>query len=468
MPGRKEVKEYEVSPRILRFTQLDIGAHFKEPYQHTKIEDAVNMILRQEKAPSDFGKLRVVRYDDEFWSLDNRRLWVFKKARVENVTVLESKYHAKVPRFQAMLDDPQLMNKLRSENFVPRIRGSKPPHFKCGPHAKFPRVHQVANAHLRKPAAGKDQAAPETAVHEQQQQFVYRVVQRAGGPLSIAAGYSSSSTYIARSQSAAAKKVAHSQASNLLPADYKQPNNRPVYTRVQQVPGAAAAVTAAGVSVVAAGSSHVKNYHPWNPSLLHEGASSSVVNGYFPKQDQASHHVIQIPSDLPDRLRAKLPPAATRDQDWYSAHRGRRSNNHKNHKHRLKTTPKASSAFAGSIFGKSVVVSSPDFTAGGTGGEDSRGGKWSYQGHAKVIMKCSRVYIATAKVPHQDHPLGFPQQIILVQDCRICFPCGALPGSLSLSPWRIPSLSFSGGCFLVFSLSLSLLTHRMIIMYLFL
>ncbi len=337
MPGRKEVKEYEVSPSILRFTQLDIGAHFKEPYQHTKIEDAVNMILRQEKAPSDFGKLRVVRYDDEFWSLDNRRLWVFKKARVENVTVLESKYHAKVPRFQAMLDDPQLMNKLRSENFVPRIRGSKPPRFKCSPHAKFLRVHQVANAHLRKPAAGKDQAAPETAVHEQQQQFVYRVVQRAGGPLSIATGYSSSSTYIARSQAAAAKKVAHSQASNLLPqksaastssapilpADYNQPNNRPVYTRVQQVPGAAAAVTAAGVSVVAAGSSHVKNYHPWNPSRLHEGASSSVVNGYFPKQDQASHHVIQIPSDLPDRLRAKLPPASTRDQDWYSASQGK-------------------------------------------------------------------------------------------------------------------------------------------------
>jgi hypothetical protein len=223
-----------------------------------------------------------------------------------------------------MLDDPQLMNKLRSENFLPRIRGSKPPQFKCVPHVKFLRVHQVANAHLRKPAAGKDQAAPKTAVHEQQQQFVYRVVQRAGGPQSIAAGYSSSSTDIAGSQA-----VAHSQASNLLPqrsaastssapilpADYKQPNNRPVYTRVQQVLGAAAAVIAAGISVVAAGSSHVKNYHPWNPSLLHEGAASSVVNGYFPKQDQASHHVIQIPSDLPDPLTAKLLPASTRDQE---------------------------------------------------------------------------------------------------------------------------------------------------------
>jgi hypothetical protein len=334
MPGRKEVKEYEVSPRILRFTQLDIGPHFKEPYQHTKIEEAVNMILCQEKAPSNFGKLRVVRYDDEFWSLDNRRLWVFKKARVENVTVRESKYHAKVPRFQAMLDDPQLMNKLRSENFLPRIRWSKPPHFKCRPHAKFLRVHQVAKDHLRKPAAGEDQAA----VHQQQQQFVYRVVQRAGGPPSIAAGYSSSSTHIAGSQAAAAKKVAHSQASNLLPkrsaastssapilpADYKQPNNRPVYTRVQQVPGAAAAVTAAGISVVLAESSHVKNYHPWNPSLLHEGAASSVVNGYFPKQDQASHHVIQIPSDLPEPLTAKLLPASTRDQDWYSASQGKK------------------------------------------------------------------------------------------------------------------------------------------------
>lgn len=338
MPGRKDVKEYEVSPRILRFTQLDIGGHFKEPYQHTKIEEAVTMILCQVKAPSDFGKLRVVRYDDEFWSLDNRRLWVFKKARVENVTVRESKYHARVPRFQAMLDDPELMNKLRSENFLPRIRGSKPvPHFRCGPHAKYVRVHQVANDHLRKPAAGKDQAARKTAVHQQQQQFVQRVAQPAGGPPSIAAGYSSSSTYIAVFQAAAAKKVAHSQASNLLPqrsaastssapilpADYKQPN-RPVYTRVQQVPGAAAAVTAAGISVVAAGSGHVMNYQTWETSLLHEGAASSVVNGYFPKRDQASHHVIQIPSDRRDPLTAKLLPAPTRDQDWYSASQGKK------------------------------------------------------------------------------------------------------------------------------------------------
>jgi hypothetical protein len=337
MPGRK-VKEYEVSPGILRFTQLDIGAHFKEPHQHTTIEAAVTMIRYQVKAPSDFGKLRVVRYDDEFWCLDNRRLWVFKRARVENITVRESKHYAKVPRFQAMINDPRLMNKLRSENFLPRIRGSKPLQFKCGPHAKFLPVHQVANDHLRKPAAGKDQAAPKTAVRQQQQQFVHRVVQRAGGPPSIAAGYSSSRTYIAGSQAAAAKKVAHSQASNLLPqrsaastssapilpADYKQPNNRPVYTRVQQVPGAAAAVTAAGISVVAAGSSHVKNYYPWNPSLLHEGAASSVVNGYFPKQDQASRHVIKIPSALPDPLTAKLLPAPTRDQDWYSASQGKK------------------------------------------------------------------------------------------------------------------------------------------------
>jgi hypothetical protein len=90
------------------------------------------------------------------------------------------------------------------------------------------------------------------------------------------------------------------------------------------VPGAAAAVTAPGNSVVAAGSSHVKNYHPRNPSLLHEGAASSVVNGYFPKQDQASRHVIQIPSNLPDPLTAKLLPAPTRDQDWYSASQGKK------------------------------------------------------------------------------------------------------------------------------------------------
>jgi hypothetical protein len=48
------------------------------------------------------------------------------------------------------------------------------------------------------------------------------------------------------------------------------------------------------------------------------------------------------------------------------------------------------------MLGKPFSVSSPDFTAG----EDSRGGKWSYQGHVKVIMKCFRVYIATATVPH--------------------------------------------------------------------
>jgi hypothetical protein len=197
MPRRQEpdmpVKEYEVSPRILRFTQLNIAAHFKKPYQHTKIEEAVTMILRQEKAPSDFGKLRVVSYDGEFWSLDNRRLWVFKKARVEKVTVYESEDHVEFLRFQAILRNPKLMNELRSESFLPRIRGSRL-------RAAFLRVRQVANVHLWNPAAG--------------------------------------------------------------------------------------------ISVVAAGWSHVKNYRPWNPSLLHEGAASSVVNGYFPKQNQASHHVI--------------------------------------------------------------------------------------------------------------------------------------------------------------------------------
>jgi len=219
------VTEYEVSPRSLRFTQLDIAAHFKKPYQDTKIEEAVTMILHQVKAPSDFGKLRVVRYDGEFWSLDNRRLWVFRKARVKKVTVCESEYHATIRRFQDILHDPQLMNKLRSENFLPRIRRS-------WLRATFFRVHQVANVHLWNPAAG--------------------------------------------------------------------------------------------ISVVAAGSSHVKNYHPENPSLLHEGATSSIVNGYFPKQDQASHHVIQIPSDMPDPLTAKLLPASTKDQDWYSASQGKK------------------------------------------------------------------------------------------------------------------------------------------------
>jgi len=118
------VKEYEVSPGSLRFTQLDIAAHFQKPYQDTTIEEAVTMILGGVKAPSDFGKLRVVRYDGEFWSLDNRRLWVFRKAGVDTVTVCESEDHATIPRFQAILHDPQLMNKLRSENFLPRVRGS--------------------------------------------------------------------------------------------------------------------------------------------------------------------------------------------------------------------------------------------------------------------------------------------------------------------------------------------------------
>ncbi len=130
MPRRHErdrrVKEYEVSPTILRFTQLDIAANFQMPYQDTKIEEAVTMLLHRVKTPSDFGKLRVVIHDGEFWSLENRRLWVLKKAGVEKVTVYESKDHAKHRRFKAILRNPPLMNTLRSESFFPRIRASNP------------------------------------------------------------------------------------------------------------------------------------------------------------------------------------------------------------------------------------------------------------------------------------------------------------------------------------------------------
>jgi hypothetical protein len=77
-----------VNPNDLRFTQDSIAVCFQSPHENSRIDDTVDMIVSKKLSPKSFPKLSVVRYQGTLWSLDNRRLWVFRKAHVVRITVL--------------------------------------------------------------------------------------------------------------------------------------------------------------------------------------------------------------------------------------------------------------------------------------------------------------------------------------------------------------------------------------------
>ena len=112
----------EVDPFDLRFTQDSIAVRFEYPFNDTRIDDAVNKIVRREWTASRFACIRVVKVDGYLFSLDNRRLWVFRKALLNSITVeLEDDYDH--PGLQALMDNPSQLKMMKSESFFPRVRG---------------------------------------------------------------------------------------------------------------------------------------------------------------------------------------------------------------------------------------------------------------------------------------------------------------------------------------------------------
>ncbi|KAL3691422.1 hypothetical protein R1sor_005073 [Riccia sorocarpa] len=113
----------DVDPQTLLFTQDSIKNTFKEPREAEGIDDAVEAILSGQLKASDFPAMRVVSYDGRLWCLDNRRLWVFKKARVPCVKI-KITYNSSNPRFRDLITgDPALVKRILKPGYWPRVRG---------------------------------------------------------------------------------------------------------------------------------------------------------------------------------------------------------------------------------------------------------------------------------------------------------------------------------------------------------
>ncbi|GLJ09104.1 hypothetical protein SUGI_0101920 [Cryptomeria japonica] len=115
----------DVCPENLRFTQDSIKNKFKEPYEHQRIDVAVDQIGSEELNPEVLMPLTVVHHKNVLWSLDNRRLWVLRKAGVPTVKVIwvPPNYNRRSEEFFSSLSDPLLERKYSSADYFPRVRG---------------------------------------------------------------------------------------------------------------------------------------------------------------------------------------------------------------------------------------------------------------------------------------------------------------------------------------------------------
>ncbi len=112
-----------VNPKDLRFTQDNIAVYFQSPHENCRIDHTVDMILSKKWSPRRFPMLHVVRYEGILWSLDNRRLWVFRKAQVAKITVLLDPDFETHRRFVNLKSDRSLMARWSCESYFPSVRG---------------------------------------------------------------------------------------------------------------------------------------------------------------------------------------------------------------------------------------------------------------------------------------------------------------------------------------------------------
>ncbi|GLJ09105.1 hypothetical protein SUGI_0101930 [Cryptomeria japonica] len=114
----------DVCPENLRFTQDSIKNTFKKPYEYQRIDDAVDQIRNNQLSPAVLMPLTVVHHKSVLWSLDNRRLWVLRKAGVPTVKLIlvPHSYNRRSNEFFSSLNDP-LVRRYSSANYFPRVRG---------------------------------------------------------------------------------------------------------------------------------------------------------------------------------------------------------------------------------------------------------------------------------------------------------------------------------------------------------
>ncbi|GLJ09108.1 hypothetical protein SUGI_0101980 [Cryptomeria japonica] len=114
----------DVCPENLRFTRDYIKKTFRKPYEYQRIDDAVDQIGNNELSPAVFTPLNVVQHKSVLWCLDNRRLWVLRKAGVPTVKVIFvlPNYNRSSEKFFASLNDP-LVRQYSRANYFPSVRG---------------------------------------------------------------------------------------------------------------------------------------------------------------------------------------------------------------------------------------------------------------------------------------------------------------------------------------------------------
>ncbi|GLJ09099.1 hypothetical protein SUGI_0101780 [Cryptomeria japonica] len=115
-----------VCPDNLRFTQDSIKNRFKKPYEYQSIDETVDQIGNNQLSPAVLMPLRVVQHKSVLWSLDNRRLWVLRKAGVPTVKVIwvQKNVNRRSEDFFSSLSDPLLERQYSSADYFPHVRGS--------------------------------------------------------------------------------------------------------------------------------------------------------------------------------------------------------------------------------------------------------------------------------------------------------------------------------------------------------
>ncbi|CAM6085366.1 unnamed protein product [Calypogeia fissa] len=117
-------QDISVSVQDLCFTQEIIPATFNRPRDQERIDDAVDLINQGYLSPRAFPTMNVVEFHNRLWSLDNRRLWVFKKAKVPSITVTLQAGYEFHHRLKSLLSNSRKLYKMFSSlNFFPRTRG---------------------------------------------------------------------------------------------------------------------------------------------------------------------------------------------------------------------------------------------------------------------------------------------------------------------------------------------------------
>jgi hypothetical protein len=76
------MEEIELNTNLIRFTHKTVFPTFKDG---RRVADAIADLRSGKIQIESIPKIRVVFYKDCYWSLDNRRLFVFKEAQIPSI-----------------------------------------------------------------------------------------------------------------------------------------------------------------------------------------------------------------------------------------------------------------------------------------------------------------------------------------------------------------------------------------------